>query len=60
MKDGRPTGEYEHFLTGFALSNTEVWGPPGGVTVAPDGALLASDGASGTIWRVNFHREADG
>ena len=59
MKDGRPTGEYEDFLTGFTISNTDVWGRPVGVTVTPDGALLVSDDVGGTIWRVNYHGDAD-
>jgi glucose/arabinose dehydrogenase len=59
MKDGRPTGEYEDFLTGFTVSNTNVWGRPVGVTVTPDGALLVSDDAGGTIWRVSYHGGAD-
>jgi glucose/arabinose dehydrogenase len=59
MKDGRPTGEYEDFLTGFTVSNTNVWGRPVGVTVTPDGALLVSDDTGGTIWRVSYHGGAD-
>jgi len=49
---GVPTGEYEDFVTGFVVNNSEVWGRPVGVTVAHDGALLISEDASGTIWRV--------
>jgi glucose/arabinose dehydrogenase len=59
MKDGRPTGEYEDFLTGFTVSNTQVWGRPCGVTVAPDGALLVSDDVGGTIWRVSYNGGED-
>jgi glucose/arabinose dehydrogenase len=59
MKDGHPTGEYEDFLTGFTVSNTNVWGRPVGVTVTPDGALLVSDDTGGTIWRVSYHGGAD-
>jgi glucose/arabinose dehydrogenase len=50
--NGRPTGEYEDFLTGFASSNSAVWGRPVGVTVAADGALLVSEDGNGTIWRI--------
>jgi glucose/arabinose dehydrogenase len=46
------TGEYEDFLTGFVVDDDSVWGRPVGVTVAPDGSLLVSDDASGSIWRV--------
>ena len=52
MKDGVPTGEYEDFVTGFVINDSEVWGRPVGVTVARDGALLISEDGSGTIWRI--------
>jgi glucose/arabinose dehydrogenase len=53
MKDGAPTGEYEDFVTGFVISDREVWGRPVGVAVAHDGSLLVSEDGSGTIWRVS-------
>ncbi|MBR0718590.1 sorbosone dehydrogenase family protein [Bradyrhizobium liaoningense] len=53
MKDGKPTGEYEDFVTGFVVNDTEVWGRPVGVAVAKDGALLISEDGNGTIWRVS-------
>jgi hypothetical protein len=53
MKDGVPTGEYQDFLTGFVVDDESVWGRPVGVAVAHDGALLVSDDASNTIWRVS-------
>jgi glucose/arabinose dehydrogenase len=59
MQNGQPTGEYEDFLTGFTVSNTDVWGRPDGLTVAPDGALLVSDDAGGTIWRVSYREGTD-
>jgi glucose/arabinose dehydrogenase len=52
LKDGVPTGEYQDFVTGFVLGDTEVWGRPVGVAVAHDGALLLSEDGNGTIWRV--------
>ena len=52
MKDGTPTGEYEDFMTGFEIDNDTVWGRPAGVAVTRDGALLVSDDANGTIFRV--------
>ena len=54
VKDGVPTGEYEDFATGFVVSDAEVWGRPVGVTVDKDGALLVSEDASGTIWRITY------
>lgn len=52
MRDGKPTGEYEDFMTGFLLDDDRAWGRPTGVTIAADGALLVSDDANGLIWRV--------
>jgi glucose/arabinose dehydrogenase len=52
LKDGVPTGEYEDFVTGFVVNDSEVWGRPVGVAVARDGALLISEDGNGTIWRV--------
>ena len=52
FKDGQPMGEYEDFLTGFVLDGESVWGRPAGVAVTHDGALLVSDDANGTIFRV--------
>jgi glucose/arabinose dehydrogenase len=54
--DGRPTGAYEDFMTGFVLSDNAVWGRPVGVTVGLDGALYVSEDANGTIWRVTAER----
>ena len=49
-----PTGEYDDFVTGFVIDDSEVWGRPVGVTVDRDGALLVSEDGSGTIWRVTY------
>ena len=51
---GHASGEYEDFLTGFVLSNGDVWGRPVGVTVASDGSLLVTDDGSNSIWRVSY------
>ena len=54
LKDGKSSGVYEDFLTGFVLPNGDVWGRPVGVASAVDGSLLVSDDASGSIWRVSY------
>jgi glucose/arabinose dehydrogenase len=54
LRDGRPTGEYEDFLTGFVTADGDVWGRPVGVVVAADGSLLVSEDANGTVWRVSY------
>jgi glucose/arabinose dehydrogenase len=54
MKDGRATGEYEDFLTGFVTPDGKVWGRPVGVAVAKDGSLFVTDDASKSIWQVSY------
>ena len=54
MKDGKASGAYEDFLTGFVLADGNVWGRPVGVAVAGDGALLVTDDLSNTVWRVSY------
>ena len=54
LKNGKPTGEYEDFLTGMVASDQGVWGRPVGVAVAHDGALLVTEDANGTMWRVSY------
>jgi len=54
LKDGKSTGIYEDFLTGFLTPSGDVWGRPVGVAVAPDGSLLVSDDGSGSLWRVSY------
>ncbi len=54
MEDGKPTGAYEDFMTGFVLDEDTVWGRPAGIAVMQDGALLVSDDANGTIFRIAY------
>jgi len=54
LKNGRATGEYQDFLTGFVTPSGEVWGRPVGVAVSKDGSLLVSDDGSNSIWRVSY------
>ena len=54
MRDGKATGEYEDFLTGFTTADGKVWGRPVGVTVANDGSLFVTDDGSGSIWHVSY------
>jgi glucose/arabinose dehydrogenase/cytochrome c553 len=50
----RASGEYEDFVTGFAVDNGHVWGRPVGVTEAQDGSLLVTDDGSNSIWRIAY------
>src|SRR5215472_1520494 len=53
-QQGKATGEYEDFLTGFVTSDGKVWGRPVGIAVAKDGSLLVSDDGSDSVWRVSY------
>jgi glucose/arabinose dehydrogenase len=52
--DGKPTGVYEDFVTGFVTDDEHVWGRPIDVTQAPDGSLLFTEDGNGTLWRVSY------
>lgn len=57
MHDGKATGEYEDFLTGFVTPEGRVWGRPVGVAVAQDGSLIVTDDGSNSIWRVSYAKQ---
>ncbi len=58
--NGKPTGGYENFVTGFRVDQAKkgeparIWGKPGGLAIAKDGALLFADDAGGPVWRVQY------
>ena len=54
VQDGKATGVFEDFLTGFVTPEGKVWGRPVGVTVANDGSLFVTDDGSGSIWHVSY------
>jgi glucose/arabinose dehydrogenase len=57
FKDGKPTGSYQNFMTGFwteGLHRAEVWGRPAALAIAKDGSLLVADDTGGTIWRIAY------
>jgi glucose/arabinose dehydrogenase len=54
MKNGKATGEYEDFVTGFVANEEAIWGRPVGITVASDGALIFTDDLSNSLWRVTY------
>lgn len=54
LKNGVPTGAYEDFVTGFVIDGKSVWGRPVATAVAHDGALLFTDDAGDTVWRVAY------
>ena len=57
-QSGKPTGEYEDFMTGFVVSDKQVWGRPTGLAVAKDGSLFITEDANGTIWRISHKSSA--
>jgi glucose/arabinose dehydrogenase len=52
--NGKATGEYEDFMTGFVASDNQVWGRPVGVAVGNDGSLFVTEDGNGKIWRVTY------
>jgi glucose/arabinose dehydrogenase len=55
FENGRPTGTYENFMTGFWVSGdapAEVWGRPAALAFGHDGGLYVSDDWGNTIWKV--------
>jgi glucose/arabinose dehydrogenase len=53
MKDGKPVGGYDDFITGW-FTDGKVWGRPVGLLVAQDGSLLIVDDGGRRIWRVTY------
>ena len=43
-------------MTGFVVSDKQVWGRPVGVAVAWDGSLFVTEDGNGTIWRISRTR----
>jgi glucose/arabinose dehydrogenase len=56
LKNGKATGEYEDFVTGFVTADGQVWGRPVGVAVGPDGSLFVTDDGTKSIWRVSYSK----
>ena len=54
LKNGKATGEYIDFLTGFTSADGQVWGRPVGVTFGKDGSLFVTDDLSNALWRVSY------
>jgi glucose/arabinose dehydrogenase len=56
FQNGRPTGGYDDFVTGWMRDPRarEVWGRPVGLLVLGDGSLLVSDDGAKKIWRITW------
>ncbi len=56
VKDGRATGEYVDFMTGFVTPDGDVWGRPVAVANAKDGSIFVSDDGGDVVWRVSYKK----
>jgi glucose/arabinose dehydrogenase len=56
IREGKATGEYEDFITGWLVDEAKpgVWGRPVALAVHRDGSLLITDDAHNLIWRVTY------
>jgi len=55
FENGKPTGTYENFMTGFWVAGdapAQVWGRPCALAFGPSGELYVSDDLGNTIWEV--------
>jgi glucose/arabinose dehydrogenase len=53
-ENGKASGVYQDFLTGFVDASGAPWGRPVSTTVGRDGALYVTDDGSRSIWRVSW------
>ncbi len=54
VQNGKATGEYVDFMTGFVADKNGVWGRPVAVATGKDGSLFVSDDGGKVIWRVSY------
>ncbi|MFO0741131.1 MAG: sorbosone dehydrogenase family protein [Labilithrix sp.] len=54
IQNGKATGEYVDFMTGFVTPDGNVWGRPVAVAVGKDGSLYVTDDTGNVIWRVTY------
>lgn len=54
IENGKATGVYEDFITGFVTKDGQVWGRPVGVTIGRDGSLFVTDDGSKSVWRISY------
>ncbi len=51
---GNAVRYYEDFMTGFTVSNHNVWGRPVGIAIGKDGSLFVSEDANKSIYCVSY------
>ena len=57
FQDGRPSGGYENFFTGFLRPDGDgyrIHARPTGLTELTDGSLLMAEDGNGVIWRISY------
>jgi len=54
LENGRASGVYQDFITGFVTPSGDAWGRPVGIAVARDGSMLITDDGYKAIWRVIY------
>jgi glucose/arabinose dehydrogenase len=58
FKNGKATGKYSDFATGFANSKKPSPGSaahrPAGIAVGPKGALFVTDDSGGSVWKITY------
>lgn len=54
MKNGKPTGEYVDFMTGFITEDGNTWGRPAAIVELKDGSLLLSDDGVNLVYRISY------
>lgn len=56
MKDGKATGEYVDFLTGFIAEDGNAWGRPVAISVIKDGSMLLADDGANLVYRISYSK----
>lgn len=54
LENGKSSGVYEDFLTGWVTPDGQKWGSPVGVAIAKDGSMYVTDDGSMSIWHVSY------
>jgi glucose/arabinose dehydrogenase/mono/diheme cytochrome c family protein len=56
IENGKPTGSYVDFLTGFIVDNGNSWARPTALVQLADGSLLLADDGNDTIYRISYQK----
>ena len=56
IENGKPTGSYVDFLTGFIVDNGNSWARPTALVQLADGSLLLAEDGNNTIYRISYEK----